>query len=222
MPARIVATLLPILLLQAADPPAVDELVARFQQRLGELQALRAHFSQVFHSETLGPTPPEEGTLYVKFPGQMRWEYSKPKNKLAVLDGENTYLYLPEEGRVIIGRWEELLEGSPAALLLVGELTIEDEFVVELVAEGPGLRRGLDRLRLVPREPGTRIEYLLVDLDRGGTRLRAIQMVDPIGNRVEYRFDSIRENVSLSNDLFRFDPPEGVIVEGAPAPADPG
>lgn len=199
------------LILPAAT--GVEDLVARFQKRLQGLTALRARFTQTFQSETLGPTPPEEGTLYVKFPGRMRWEYSRPKGKVAVLDGEKTYLYLPDEERVIVGRFDDLLEESPAALLLVGKLRIEEEFLVERVPDAEDLPAGMDRLRLIPRQPNARFDALLIDLDDGGDRLRAVTMEDPLGNRVEYRFRSIRENPSLSDDLFRFEPPAGVDVK---------
>jgi outer membrane lipoprotein carrier protein len=200
-----------ILILPAAS--GVEDIVARFQERLRNMNDLRARFTQTFHSETLGSTPAEEGTLYVKFPGRMRWEYSKPKDKIAVLDGEKTYVYLPEEGRVIVGRLDDLLQESPAALLLVGELRIEEEFLVERVPEARDLAKGMERLRLIPRKPNARFDFLMIDLDQGGERIRAIHMEDPLGNRVEYQFRHIRENLSLTDDLFRFEPPEGVEVQ---------
>lgn len=202
-----------IALLLLPTLPTAEEVVLRFQEKLGKLVYLRARFIQSFHSETLGSTPSETGILYVKFPDRMRWEYTKPKGKVAVLDGEKTYLYLPEDGQVIVGKWADLLQESPAALLMVGKLEVRKKFMVERVTEYADLPRGVDRIRLIPREPQARFDSILLDLDRQGTRLRRIEMEDPLGNRVEYRFLNIRENQILADELFRFEPPDGVEVQ---------
>jgi outer membrane lipoprotein-sorting protein len=92
-------------------------------------------------------------------------------------------------------------------MLLSGHADIVATFDVALEA-GPA---GLQRLRLTPRKPEPEIEHLYVDVD-AADRIRAILVVDAQGNRSQFAFDDIRENVGLDDRLFRFEVPHGVEV----------
>ncbi len=62
-----------------------------------------------------------------------------------------------------------------------------------------------------PWAPVLEIQHLYVDVD-GDDRIRAILVVDVQGNRSQFAFDEIRENVGLQDRLFRFEVPRGVEV----------
>ena len=85
------------------DAPDADELVQRLQSAYRRLETLQAEFTQSLHSLALATPQRESGTLYVHRPSRMRWEYRKPEHKLAVVDGEHTWLYIPAEGQVFVG-----------------------------------------------------------------------------------------------------------------------
>lgn len=50
--------------------------------------------------------------------------------------------------------------------------------------------------------------------------LRRLVVVDPLDNVTEYRFQRLRENPRLPDELFRFEPPPGteVWVQGGRSP----
>ena len=201
-------------------PRAAGDLLSTLQNHLRELTDFQARFTQTFHSQSLGSVPVEKGIVYVKFPGRMRWEYTQPAGKLAVVDGERTYLYLPEDRLAYVGNWEDLLEEGAAVLLLTGNLDIDKQFLVERVADGPEIPSGSVRLRLLPRQANSRFEVYYLDLNQTGTLILGVLMEDPLGNRVEYRFSKIRENSGLSDELFRFEPPPGIDLQGMGSPRD--
>ena len=53
----------------------------------------------------------------------MRWEYRVPEEKLAIVDGERSWLYIPSEGQVLVGDLGEARRGV-ARLLLAGLVTV--------------------------------------------------------------------------------------------------
>jgi outer membrane lipoprotein carrier protein len=135
----------------------------------------------------------------------MRWEYRDPERKTFVSDGKTSYFYVPAD-RQVIRRAQSDARDLPA-MLLSGHADIVATFDVALET-GPG---GLQRLRLTPKKPEPEIEHLYVDVD-AGDRIRAILVVDAQGNRSQFAFDAIRENVGLDDRLFRFEVPRGVEV----------
>ena len=88
--------------LAAAGPtgdPAGD-LARRVESRHRSLTGLTAHFVQTYRSGVLGRTVVERGTLKIKPPGRMRWDYRDPEEKTFVSDGKTFYFYVPADRQV--------------------------------------------------------------------------------------------------------------------------
>ena len=188
----------------ASTSPAED-LARRIEARHRGVRDLTARFVQTYRSGALGREVVEKGVLSLKPPSRMRWEYRDPEKKTFVSDGKTSYFYVPADRQVI--RREQSDSRDLPAMLLSGHADIVTTFDVALES-GPA---GLQRLRLTPRKPEPEIEHLYVDVD-GADRIRAILVVDAQGNRSQFAFDDIRENVGLDDRLFRFDVPRGVEV----------
>jgi outer membrane lipoprotein carrier protein len=165
-----------------------------------------ARFTQSYRSGMLGREIVERGTVSIKRPGRMRWEYKDPEAKLFVSDGRTFYFYVPSDKQVVVS--EQDASRSLAARLLTGQGGILDEFVAML--EEP-LEEDVLRLLLVPRQPHADVERATIDAEPGG-RIRSVLLEDAQGNRTRFRFENVRENTGLADGLFRFDPPKGVEV----------
>ena len=50
------------------------------------------------------------------------------------------------------------------------------------------------------------------------TGLRTLTIVDPLGSRIDYRFDRLRRVDTLDDGLSRFEPPPGVEIQEVPSP----
>jgi outer membrane lipoprotein carrier protein len=185
----------------APSSPA-EALARRIEARHRGVRDLTARFVQTYRSGALGREVVEKGVLSLKPPSRMRWEYRDPEKKTFVSDGKTSYFYVPADRQVI--RREQSDARDLPVMLLSGHADILATFEVALET-GPA---GLQRLRLTP-EP--EIEHLYVDVD-GDDRIRAILVVDAQGNRSQFAFDAIRENVGLDDRLFRFEVPRGVEV----------
>jgi len=115
---------LAVLSLLLAAPATADEaalarrLVERIEQRHSSTRDLVARFVQAYRSGMLGREVVEKGTVSIKRPGRMHWEYREPERKVFVSDGRVFYFYVPADRQVIIQ--EQDTERSLAARLLSG------------------------------------------------------------------------------------------------------
>jgi len=188
-----------------APPSPAEALARRVEARHRGVRDLTARFVQTYRSGALGREVVEKGVLSLKPPSRMRWEYREPEKKTFVSDGKTSFFYVPADRQVI--RRETSDARDLPAMLLSGHADIVGTFEVALET-GPA---GLQRLRLTPRKPEPEIEQLYVDVD-AGDRIRAILVLDAQGNRSQFAFEDIRENVGLDDRLFRFEVPRGVEV----------
>jgi outer membrane lipoprotein carrier protein len=196
-------------LLLAAPPPsapaAAEALLRRIEERHRQVADLTARFTQTYRSGMLGREVVEKGRLMLKRPGRMRWEYTDPEPKTFVADGERSFFYVPADRQVVVHA--RAGDRGVAAFLLSGRGSLVGEFEPALEAAASGR----ERLRLTPRKPDADIERVYLEADAAG-RIRSIEILDAQGNRSEFAFDDVKENVGLPDKLFRFDVPKGVEV----------
>jgi outer membrane lipoprotein carrier protein len=208
MAASQAAALLLAAFAQSASPGTAADALRHVDERLQRTADLQARFVQSYRSVTIGRELRERGTLSLKRPGRMRWDYEAPEKKTFVSDGKSFYFYVPADRQVIVREQSGNAQGV-AALLLSGK-SLADQFE-------PGLEvapAGRARIRLLPRKPDPDVERAFLDVD-SDYRIRAIEIVDAQGNRSRFELDGIRENVGLSDKLFRFEVPRGVeVIEG--------
>jgi len=188
------------------DPASAEDLVRRLERRNGEVADLTARFTQTYRSGAMGRTLVETGTVSLKRPGRMRWEYESPEKKTFVADGTRFYFYVPADRQVIVS--EQDTERSLAARLLSGKGGLLEEFDVSL--DEP-VDEGVLRVKLVPRREQPDVERAFLDVEPSG-RIRSILLDDVQGNRTRFRFEGLRENTGLADRLFRFEVPAGVEV----------
>jgi len=80
-----------------ADAPDVTKLLAGIEDHYNHTQTLRVGFAETWTLN--GRKRTGAGTLFLRKPGRMRWEYTAPAGRLFISDGEFIYSYSPEENR---------------------------------------------------------------------------------------------------------------------------
>lgn len=207
-----------------SPPPAVDAaLVQRIQTHYDRVQDFEAQFIQRVVHRIVQKVIEESGTMAFKRPGQMRWEYQNPENKLFVTDGEKSYFYVPEDHQVIVshtlGGAMGLAEGSPFSVIM-GETRLLEAFTVENSDSEPQV--GGKVLLLIPHHPQEGFEEAEIEVRRDDGQIMRVSLLDSQGNRTEFLFDEIRENRGLMDSMFRFTVPSGVDIliaaDGAASP----
>jgi outer membrane lipoprotein carrier protein len=203
-----------LLTVPAPAAPSVSEVARAVDEHYNRLHSLQAEFTEIYQGSGVQRT--ESGTLWLKKPGKMRWEYRSPEEKLFVVDGDTAWLYLPAEKQVRKSSMRKLEDlRSPLAFLL-GKTKLEKELTgIAFAPEMKPWRPDDVVLRGVPKGMEDRIQDLLVEVtpDRQIARMVIYSADDSI---TEYRISEQKENVPVADSRFRFTPPPGSeIIEGA-------
>lgn len=199
------AALLALLPLPLPAARGAEELARKVEARQRRLVDMTARFVQRYRSGLLGQEIVERGTLELKQPGRMRWEYRDPERKTFVSDGATCWFYVPADRQVIVR--DRTGERGVALELLSGRMDLLAQFEVGLEQDA----EGRTRLRLRPRQPDPDLDTLFLDVEPDG-RIRGIEIVDTQANRSQFSFDHVRENVGLPDSRFHFEVPSGVEV----------
>ena len=123
----------------AAQSPTADTVARDLQRKYDRVTDFSADFVHSYRGGVLKQQATERGTLLVKKPGKMRWEYTAPEKKLFVSDGHKIYSYIPQDRQVIVGTMPRDEHAPTPALFLTGKGDITRDFnaAFDKVAEAP-------------------------------------------------------------------------------------
>jgi outer membrane lipoprotein carrier protein len=202
--------LLAVSLSYAASTPDVHALAQAVDDRYNHLQTLQTDFTEIYSG--MGTERTESGTLWLKKPGKMRWEYRSPREKLFLSDGKDTWFYLPGDRQVRRTPVKQLDDlRSPLAFLL-GKAKLEKELQgLSVAPDVVPLVPGDTVLRGVPKALADRVNQVILEISPG-KMITAITVEEADGSRTQYRFTEQKENVSVAEQRFRFEVPAGVEV----------
>ena len=209
------------LLLVAIAIPAraedIHQLARAVDAHYNHLRSLQSDFTEINRGD--GAERVETGTLWLKKPRKMRWEYRSPKEKLFVSDGQAVWFYLPAERQLrktALRKLDDLR--SPLAFLL-GTTKLENELqgLSKVVDQSP-LDPGNTLLRGVPQAMTGQVSEVQLEITPSDQIVRIVLM-EADGATTEFRFAGWKENLELNDSRFQFTPPPGVeTVEGGLGP----
>ena len=193
--------------------PDLHAIAHAVDEHYNHLRSLQADFTETYRGG--GMDRAESGTLWLKKPGKMRWEYRSPRDKLFLSDGKDAWFYVPgdkQARKTPVRKLEDLR--SPLGFLL-GKTKLEKELQgLGFAPDIAPMDQGDLVLRGVPRALGDRINQILLEVTPEN-RIRRIQIDETDGSSTEYRFSEQREDVPIEDKLFRFAVPPGVeMIEG--------
>src|ERR1700746_3527049 len=157
-----------------ASAPDLHAVATAVDEHYNHLRSLEAEFTETYKGA--GMDRVESGTLWLKKPGKMRWEYRSPKDKLFLSDGKDAWFYVPGDKQVRktpVKKLEDLR--SPLGFLL-GNTRLEKELQgLGFAPDIAPLYQGNYVLRGVPRGMEDRITQILLEVP-ANSRIRRIQI----------------------------------------------
>jgi outer membrane lipoprotein carrier protein len=196
----------------ALAAPTLDEAVSALEQAQRRVTDLKAPFRQSAHNKVMNQTVEARGTLYLKKPGRLRWEYQTPTPQEIVSDGTKLWIYTPELRQVNVSAAPAALAG-PAGSFLQGLGQVREHFDVRFLNPAqPADSEGLVVLDLTPKRPQPLMARLIVSVDPKSWLVRQAVIYDELQNTVTVRFGDTVVNSGLADALFVFVPPPGVAV----------
>jgi outer membrane lipoprotein carrier protein len=189
-------------LLVAAAPPADAGALAKKVQAFYErTRDLEASFQQTYTYSGFGRRQVSKGTLKVKKPGMMRWDYASPTPKTVAVKGSRLVQYEPEENQAYVEERFDATAMSAAVTFLLGKGDLAREFALSVDGAGD--------LVLRPKEEDPRVESIALAVGPDG-EVRATRVVDGAGNVNEIRFEKVKRNPGLPDSAFEVKLPKDV------------
>jgi len=199
---------------QAED---IQPLARAVDDHYNHLHSLQSDFTEIYRGD--GPERVESGTLWLKKPRKMRWEYRSPNEKLFVSNGEVVWFYQPAERQLRKTTLRKLDDWRSPLAFLLGKTKLENELqgLSKAVDQSP-LGAGNTVLRGVPRGMAGQVSEVLLEIAPSDQIVRIV-LVGLDGATTEFRFAGWKENLEVSDGRFQFTPPPGVeTVEGELGP----
>src|SRR4051794_25717032 len=103
----------------------VHAIAEKVDERYNHIRTLEAGFTETYTGA--GMTRTESGTLLLKKPGQMRWDYTEPRPKIFVTDGHIAWFYVPGEKQARRAPVKQLDDLRSPLRYLLGTTKLEKE-----------------------------------------------------------------------------------------------
>ena len=187
----------------------LDALLNRVETRYNRARTLQVLFNEQYLRPGVGQKI-ESGTLELRKPGRMRWDYRKPAGKLAVSDGKFLYLYDPEQNQAQRFKMQDTEDLRAPLAFLLGKLHFQKEFKnIQGRPEGAGTRIAAE-----PQSdnlPYSAVEFLVTPEGR----IQEVKVTSFDRSVLDYTFTEEKVDPPLADSLFRFQlPPGAQLTEG--------
>ena len=191
-----------------AQAPDITRLTDAVDQHYNHLSSFKADFTESYTGN--GLSRKETGTLWLKKPGKMLWQYTDPRPKTFVTDGKTAYFYVPGEPQARKTALKKLDDFRSPLRYLLGNTKLRKEFPdLKLLSD----ENGTAILEGVPRSMEDRVTSVRLTLQNSQITDIRIEQLD--GSVTEFRFSNLQENVTVTDAKFRPDVPPGVHwIEG--------
>ena len=197
---------------------SANTVAKKVQSLYDRTSSMEANFVQTASMKTLSISERDNGIVYMKKDGKIRWEYKSPKEQLIVSNGNKIWFYMPSDHQVIIGNFEKSFKYKPTQTFLTGMGRILEDFHVKFSSNKALLTTKNEyALELTPKKyyDGAPAKILLA-VDKKDFLILKSVVVDKFDNVTEIDFKNIKLNTTMPDTLFTFTPPKDVEIIHSP------
>ncbi len=196
-----------------ATQPTADQVVEKVQTYYAGVQQIQADFRQIYDNTLVGKKSTSDGKVYIKKPGKMRWDYTKPDKKYFISDGTTLWVY--EEANKQAFKQDLKDQVLPVAItFLYGQGDLAKDFDASMDAGTYGGKNDWT-VKLKPKQPSGQYKYLWLVVDPADGHVKESVILEVGGNINHFKFMNVKENEGakyVKDALFKFVPPKGVKV----------
>lgn len=201
----------------AGAAPSLNDVVDKVRETCTHAQDLSALFEQITTIRSLNQEMKASGTLLLKRPRKMRWEYQKPEQRLFVTDGKTLWAYSPTDKQVVVQEVGEAFASRLPISILAGDCQLRRDFDISEVENAATRASGRFMiLDLRPKQSEAGITRMLLEVNLKTYTIERITVFDPSGNTSVYKLSDLKLNSGLNDQQFTFTPPAGVTVVAPP------
>ncbi|MBT8357030.1 MAG: outer membrane lipoprotein carrier protein LolA [Desulfobacterales bacterium] len=168
-----------------------------------------SYFIQESTMKAMDITDVASGTIFVKRPGMMRWEYDKPDRQTIITDGKKLWVYKPDDNQVMIGKAPSFFGDGKGAGFLSDMKLIREKFTVYFEK----INNEHDYvIKLLPKEQTIGIAKIYLAISKTTFKIKKIITQNEYEDENVIELINSKFNLNLDKSLFRFIVPEGTDV----------
>ncbi|HEY6347420.1 MAG TPA: outer membrane lipoprotein chaperone LolA [Bryobacteraceae bacterium] len=189
----------------AKAAPDLDQILKGVENRYNTAKTIQVDFVQTYAGHARNTT--EQGTLFLRRPGRMRWQYSSPPGKLWISDGQWVYSYFPEQKRVEKSKFKETDDLRAPFAFLLGKLDFHEQFSkFDVTVDGSDTK-------IIAFPKSDKLLYTEISFEVAPDfTIKQVSVKGQDGSSTDYVFENEKKDVLFSDTMFRFAPPAGVEV----------
>ena len=174
--------------------------VPEVEKYFNNIRTLQARFVQNNPSGSI-----VQGTLYIRRPGRMRFEYDAPSQLKIVADGTQVTMWDPQTKD--FGQWP--IGWTAASFLTKEPFQLSGDLTVDSMARNDG---EIEITVVQTRKPQE--GKVVVRLAESPLQLRGWSIIDNRGNKVSVALSDLRVGGQVADSLFRYDGPDAGAIRG--------
>jgi len=194
---------------EAHKDARLDSLIHAVEQRYNKARTLSVDFSETYYAGKQARRT-ESGTLELRKPGKMRWNYAAPPGKVFLSDGKNFYLYDPTTQRVEKSRMRDSEDLRAPMAFLLGKLNFYKEFG-GFSERSDGVDTWLTAEPDALNVPYSKVEFLITP----EARIRRLRVTGDDLSILDFAFSNEKLNAPMDDQRFAFRLPAGAELEDA-------
>jgi outer membrane lipoprotein carrier protein len=191
-----------------ARTPSAEEILAGLEKRYAAA-GVTARFTQASTLEAMGITDTAEGRLWIRKPGQMRWEYTAPERQTIVSDGTRMWIYRPEDRQVMVGAAPSFFGDGKGAGFLADIGQLRRQFDITASPDSSDSRYGLT---LMPNRKQPDLVRIELEIAPEDFTIETITTFNAYGDKTRIALHEVAFHDALDDSLFSFEIPEGVEI----------
>ena len=186
----------------------IDTIIAGVEARYN-VTGFTADFDQESILKAMAVTDTASGRLMVRQPGKMRWEYLVPDPQTIITDGDDLWVFRPEDNQVLVGKAPSFFGEGKGAGFLSNIKMVRKSFQISLEPVDVPNRY---RLKLVPNQSSVDLMAVNLDIEKASFDLVRITTFNVYGDETRIELKNVSFSDPPAESLFRFDVPEGADV----------
>ncbi|OQX13405.1 MAG: hypothetical protein BWK80_42900 [Desulfobacteraceae bacterium IS3] len=190
-------------------PLSLDGIIKKIEKRY-ESEGFSAKFTQKSVLKAMEITDTASGSLLIRRPGMMRWEYEMPDKQMIITDSVSLWVFRPNDKQVMVGKAPAYFGDGKGASFLSDIKVLRQNF--EVTHEEKMNEACCYTLKLLPKEKKYNIEVIYLLISKTTSDVVQIVTYNAYGDQTEINLSDFKFNLKLDKAVFNFTIPEGVDI----------
>lgn len=198
----------------AWQPDKASAVLAQVQAFYDGTKDLKSQFTQTYHNPTFGSTTVTKGSLKLKKPGMMVWDYAGKSDQDIYADGKELWVVEHDTRQVVRTNVDKNSDVSAAMKFLFGGQKLMRDFKVRYAKDARAKKYGDAEhhvIELKPNKKNPHYKGLVLVVHHITGRVDAFVVYNQNGSTNYFQLGKVKTNNGLTDAGFKFTLPKGYV-----------